>query len=425
MIPPAQWTGRDYSTWQEGLVAMKTTKSTDENDRYASLRLIDWFHLERVQTARVMVVGAGAIGNEVLKNLALLGVGNILIVDPDRIESSNLSRSILYRESDVGELKVEVAERALRAINPVINVRSFAGKIEEVFGLGVWRRVDVVIGCLDNREARYYVNRVAREMGTPWINAGIGPLNGQVQVFQPGEAACYECHFTESAYEEIRLSCGIRDRQMEAEQKVPTTPTLASLVAAIQVQEMLKLLDGESWVGRSLAGREFKYLGSASEVETISLPRRDDCPAHERIEEGSLIELPAASSATSSAAEILDVVRRQFGAEAVIELRHELAVERVCHRCGTVGRLLKRRLSLEVGDLICGTCGLRGEIVTTHQLGLPTEDYREDFLDLPLAALGIPPLEILRVLCPDGNEAYLELTGDLQQVTGTGIGLNQ
>jgi molybdopterin/thiamine biosynthesis adenylyltransferase len=402
----------------------KTTMSAGENDRYASLRLIDWFSLERVQTARVMVVGAGAIGNEVLKNLALLGVGNILIVDPDRIESSNLSRSILYRESDVGELKVEVAKRALRVINPAISVQSFAGKIEEVFGLGVWRRVDVVIGCLDNREARFYVNRAAREMGTPWINAGIGPLNGQVQVFQPGNAACYECHFTESAYEEIRLSCGIRDRQLEAEQKVPTTPTLASLVAAIQVQEMLKLLDEDSWIGRSLAGREFKYLGTVSDAETISMPRRDDCPAHEQIEEGGLIELPSASSVTTSAAEILDEARRQFGTGAVIELRHELAVERVCRKCGTTARLLKRRQNLVVGDLICGTCGLRGEIVTTHQLGLPTEDYFEDFLDLPLANLGIPPLEILRVLCPDGNEAYLELTGDLHQFASDGIVLN-
>ncbi|HEY0367356.1 MAG TPA: ThiF family adenylyltransferase, partial [Pyrinomonadaceae bacterium] len=88
------------------------------NDRDASLKLIDWFDVERVRAAKILVVGAGAIGNEALKNLALLGIGHIFIVDRDTIEMSNLSRSVLYRATDNGKDKAEVAARAVRELNP-------------------------------------------------------------------------------------------------------------------------------------------------------------------------------------------------------------------------------------------------------------------------------------------------------------------
>ena len=71
-------------------------------DRDASLKLIDWFDIERVRSARILVIGAGAIGNEVLKNLALLGIGHVFIYDKDTIDMSNLSRSVLFRASDAG-----------------------------------------------------------------------------------------------------------------------------------------------------------------------------------------------------------------------------------------------------------------------------------------------------------------------------------
>ncbi len=390
--------------------------STEQNDRYEVLRQIDWFSLDRVQEAMILVVGAGAIGNEVLKNLALLGIGRILIVDPDTIEASNLSRSILFREHDLGRPKAEVAARAIRQINPQVEVIPFIGRIEEVFGLGVWRRIDVVIGCLDNRAARYYVNRTARLAGSPWINAGIGALNGQVQVFLPGEHACYECQFSDSAYEEIRISCGIRDRQMESERRVPTTPTIASLVAAIQVQETLKLLDVESWADRTLAGREFKFHGSIGEAESIKLPHRDDCPAHDVIQPEEIIERPDCRVERTSAAEILNLGVEALGRGAFIQLGFELAVERACPNCQSRTRLLKPRLGLRVDDLLCPECGRLTQIVTTHHLGRPTSDYIEDFLELPLASIGIAPLEMIQILGPAGEQTWIELTGDLETI---------
>ena len=80
-----------------------------EEDRFSRFKLIGWWDQAKLARAKVLVVGAGALGNEIVKNLALLGVGNVLIADMDRIENSNLSRSVLYRAADNGQFKAEAA----------------------------------------------------------------------------------------------------------------------------------------------------------------------------------------------------------------------------------------------------------------------------------------------------------------------------
>src|SRR5262245_54273409 len=98
-------------------------------DRFDRFRLIGWWDQERLRQAKVVVVGAGALGNEIIKNLALLGVGNLFIADLDDVENSNLSRSILYRANDNGRSKAEVAAEAARDIYPDMNVQHFRGNI--------------------------------------------------------------------------------------------------------------------------------------------------------------------------------------------------------------------------------------------------------------------------------------------------------
>src|SRR5207253_6035184 len=89
----------------------------DDSDRYSRLRLIGWWDQEKLRAAKVLVVGAGAIGNEVLKNLALLGVGHVWVIDCDEIEDSNLTRSILFRQADCGRSKAIAAAESVRNIN--------------------------------------------------------------------------------------------------------------------------------------------------------------------------------------------------------------------------------------------------------------------------------------------------------------------
>src|SRR3954447_4523374 len=107
--------------------------------RFARFKLIGWWDQQRLSRARVAVIGAGALGNEIVKNLALLGVGHVLIADMDRIENSNLSRSVLYRERDNGADKATAAATAARDIYPDIKAHSFVGNIVHDLGLGAFR----------------------------------------------------------------------------------------------------------------------------------------------------------------------------------------------------------------------------------------------------------------------------------------------
>lgn len=134
--------------------------------------LLSWFKKDRVKNARVLVAGAGALGNEVVKNLALFGVGHIYVVDFDRIEISNLTRSVLFREDDAynHRYKAEVVAQRAREINPQIEVIPIVGNLASEVGLGLYRSVDVVIGCLDSRIARYLLNRMSIRAGKSWID---------------------------------------------------------------------------------------------------------------------------------------------------------------------------------------------------------------------------------------------------------------
>src|SRR5882672_9331763 len=127
-------------------------------DRFSRFRLVPWWDQNKIRATRVLVVGAGALGNEILKNLALLGFEQIVVVDLDRIEESNLSRTILYRASDIGEYKAHVAARSTEAILPGAVVRPLVANIMYDCGLGLFRWADLILAGLDNREARLWIN---------------------------------------------------------------------------------------------------------------------------------------------------------------------------------------------------------------------------------------------------------------------------
>ena len=382
------------------------------NDRDATLKLIDWFDVERVRSAKVMVVGAGAIGNEVLKNLALLGIGHVFIVDRDTIEMSNLSRSVLYRAADNGADKAAVAARAVRELNPGVKTTWQKGDVTLDVGLGLLRRMDVIIGCLDNNQARLYINRACWKTGKPWIDAGIGQLNGQVRVFVPGNGACYECALSEAQYEEMRIPCNLLASKYEAEGKIPTTPTIASIMGAVQAQEALKLLDASRWEGRTLSGREFLFNGTVGESSVVTLPVKENCFAHSALDFSKLVELNEASVANTTANELLAIARERLNDDVVIVLNFELCVEIRCPNCRQATRALRPERKVYREELRCDRCGQERYLVTTHTLGGVQTEYDEDFLDMKLADLGIPPLEILEARRQNGVSVYLELTGD-------------
>ena len=149
-----------------------------------------------------------------MKNLALVGLGTTYLIDLDVVEPSNLSRSVLFRAEDGGQPKAEVAARRARELNPEITIIPMHGNVITDLGLGLFADVDLVIGCLDNREARLWVNRQCWKVGTPWIDAGIQEIQGVVKVFVPPDSACYECAMTERDYQllNLRYSCPLLSR---------------------------------------------------------------------------------------------------------------------------------------------------------------------------------------------------------------------
>lgn len=387
----------------------ETIVITDPNsDRYHTFGYISWWQQEIVRDATVLVVGAGALGNEVLKNLALMGIGNILIADFDTIEDSNLSRSVLFRQSDRGKSKSEVAAAAVKELNPDVNVRAWNGDVNFEMGLGVFRHVDVVIGCLDNREARLSLNRFSWAINKPWVDGAIQELMGIVRVFWPGRGACYECTLTDEDYQiiSLRYSCPLLARENILQGKVPTTPTSASIVAAFQTQEALKIIhDLEVQPGKALM-----INGLTNDIYTTEYPVKEFCMSHSTLE--PIVELPERTAAGTSLGDLLEIARERLGPESVLEFDGELVVSMRCPDCGVESKILRRMARLSESVFGCSNCGGRREMELTHRI-----DGSEDFLSSTLAEIDIPDLGIIRAR--NGKErVYYELTGDLERVLG-------
>lgn len=373
-----------------------------DSDRYHTFGYISWWQQEVVRNATVLVIGAGALGNEVIKNLALMGIGNILIADFDTIEDSNLSRSVLFRATDRGRRKVDAAAEAVKAINPDVKVKAWHGDINYEMGLGVFRHVDAIVGCLDNREARLSINRFSWAIDRPWVDGAIQELMGIVRVFRPGDGACYECTLTDLDYQiiNLRYSCPLLARQDILMGKVPTTPTSASIVAAFQTQEALKLLHNME----VQPGKALMINGLTNDIYLTEYPIKEYCMSHSRLE--PIVELPETTAAGTTLAEMLAIARERLGEEAVLEFDSELVVSMTCDSCGNEEPIFKRMARLYEDAATCPTCGAKREMNMTHRI-----TGEEDFLDRTFAEVDVPPLGIIRAR--NGSErVYFELTGD-------------
>jgi molybdopterin/thiamine biosynthesis adenylyltransferase/DNA-binding transcriptional regulator YhcF (GntR family) len=373
-------------------------------DRLGTFDFISWWDRKNVKDAKVLVVGAGALGNEVIKNLALMGVGHLFIVDFDTIQAANLSRSPLFRESDSGRRKAEVAAARVKELNPNVHVQYLHGDVTTSLGLGVIRRMDVVVGCLDNREARLALNRFCYWMNKPWVDGAIQELLGLVRVFVPGEGACFECSLTEQARRDlaVRYSCPLLARQNVLLGKVPTTPTIASIIGAMQAQEALKIIHGMPVE----AGKVIHFNGMINQMHTTTYRAREDCESHWIY--GEVTELPARSD-TTPVEELLRIARTDLGPEAIIELDQELILTLECPTCRTVEQIMRPISEVSFEMAHCPACGNLRETRMSH--GITGE---ENFLYRTLSSLGVPPLHILRAYNTQEYRFY-ELTGDLPE----------
>ena len=377
--------------------------------------LLSWFRQDRLDRARVMVVGCGALGNEVLKNLALFGVGHLAVVDFDSVEPSNLTRSILFGRADAEarRAKVDAVAARIRAINPAIEVLPLRGDICHDVGLGLLRRMDVVVGCMDNRWARYCLNRLCMRAGVAWVDGGIDGLEGTARVFMPGRN-CYACTLGPEALKDLsyRLSCSSVVRRNEAAGRAPTTPVIASVIGAVQAQEAVKLLHPDQLASgelTSLCGRMFYYEGQHCTSRVVEFAGYDDgCPEHERWQPVEETDLDTGQTV----GEVLESLSARFGCRRVeIHLRNHCFVDYLLTRRD------ERRVEVMLPDYAVGRRveedpvlgGLPLHTLYQHELKTLGPDF--PYPELTLARVGIPPWDVLHVDTELGVR-YVELADE-------------
>ena len=397
-------------------------------DRYARHYLLEGWDQTRLATARVLVAGVGAVGNEVVKLLALMGVGHLRLVDFDTIELSNLTRSVLFRETDVGQGKAQVAADRAHALNPDVDAQWTRGNLEFDVGLGVYRSMDVVIGCLDSINARLALNRACNRAGVPWINTGIEATLAEIALFASRDTAapeaCFECAMSETLWERRnqRFSCGGLRADLP-ENTVPTTAVVASLAAAYAVNEAMLLLHGRkgteektqltieepaplnsqlSTLNSGLAFSQKLYLTVAPYgLQTVTLPRNVSCLAHELWEPVTVLE---AAAAELGVAELL----AQAGMpEGVVELGFDLLTEMQCLNCGRSETILQPVETCSLALNHCPNCDTPARQPQT----VSWLDKDSAWARYSLAALRIPEHQILAIKQEDARH-YVQISGE-------------
>lgn len=238
--------------------------SDAELERYSrQLVLPEWGEAQqlRLRRARVLVVGAGALGSPVATYLVGAGVGRVGVLDSDEVEISNLHRQHLHFTPDAGVAKAHSAAAKLRFLNPDVIVDPYQARLEEGNALALVADQDLVVDCSDSFATRYAVNAACCRAGVPLVEAGALGFTGLVMAIQPGESACYRCAFPTPPPDPV--SCATAGILGPA----------AGVVGSLQALEALKLL------ARLPVRDGFLQIDLMDVAVTrVAVERRPDCP---------------------------------------------------------------------------------------------------------------------------------------------------
>lgn len=386
---------------------------------------IKWWSQEAIRNARILISGAGAIGNEVIKNACLIGFGNIMIADMDKISTSNLSRTVLFTADDVGKYKAEVAAKRAREMSvcPDVKVQYFVGDIVRELGTGVFRQFDLVLGCLDNYECRISVNHRCNQLGIPYVDGGIWELTWGVQVYHYPESSCLACGLSSGMLEQElkkRYSCGAKQHRQIAEKKAPTIQVASASAGALMVQEAAKIVNNQP----VSYGRKYVYEGMNNTFETVRVPVKEECLYHDTFDE--IIRTDFTNQITLK--EFLDWVSADHeGKTFFIDILGDYKFTTVakCRTCGAELSLFQPEYKLYIEDIYCEDC-MREKKFNTDGIRVESEDLTElraedpRLANLTLEQLGIPKAHIITVrnVSQEDECYYYELSADLPEALG-------
>lgn len=241
--------------------------SDAELDRYARhivLREVGGAGQNRLRGAKVLVVGAGALGSPVALYLAAAGVGRMVLADDDTVGLSNLQRQVIFRSSDDGRAKVEAAAEAVTALNPHVAVTTLARRItaedrDLVAGF------DLVLDGTDSFASRFAINQACVAAGVPLIAGSIAQWEGQLTIWDPAKGApCLACLFPEPPAQGLAPSCA----------EAGVVGALPGVIGSMMALEAIKLLTG---AGAVLRGRMLIFDGLWGENRAIAMKRREGC----------------------------------------------------------------------------------------------------------------------------------------------------
>lgn len=363
--------------------------------RYARHQLIPGWDQARLAAATVVIVGVGALGNEVAKNLALAGVGRLVLCDPDVVAESNLSRTVLFGpwdrapqvppECGAGVAKVDAAAASLRRLVPGIEVEARAGDLSAGVGLGELAEAAAVLGCLDTRRARLRLLGRCALVEAPLVDGGTVPWGGEVRLRLSASEPCYGCSLTphQRGASDLPWSC------TEASEDQPAGASIASsaLIAAWMTAAALRVIFGDPLGYRLL--HVDAVLGQAA---SVTVERDPSCPHHRPI--GVAEEIAVESGST-----VADLLA-WLPAEAEPLTWESFLLPGNCANCGTHSGIVQY---LEAESMLCTGCGQR--------TGLPlTQRIRDAGNSVVLRDLGVAPREILAVGMSRGEFRWLRLS---------------
>jgi len=373
-----------------------------------------------------LVVGAGALGNEVVKNLALLGVGCLTVLDRDVVELSNLTRSVLFCTPDIDDHvrrrtpKAKLAAARAREINPDVTVAAHVGEIAD-FGSGAIRHVDLVFSCLDNEMARLELSWVCNRLNKPLVDGGLGLINaasGLVSLFPGADGPCYLCRKGADRRRELLQElqgredpCGLKERLQREAGIIATTPTMASIVAALQVEIGLRRVtlapDSPADVGTSCR----IVLHPQILLERLTFARSPRCLLHDPASViREVAEFHDRDSATWSPAALL----AECGADGgFLSFDWPMTARAECRGCHHMWEPWLRRARFRAQP--CPACGNRDVVETEVVTGI---DAASPWATRPLAALGLPAGHIHEVVIgagPSQRRCHIEVSGDLAE----------
>jgi adenylyltransferase/sulfurtransferase len=218
----------------------------------------------KLKAGSVLLIGAGGLGSPVALYLAAAGVGRIGLVDPDRVEETNLQRQIAHGYSTLGHQKTESAAARMLDLNPDLQVERHDVFLSVDNALDLISGYDVVVDGTDNFPTRYLVNDACTKLGKPNVFGGVLRFDGQLSVFDARFGPCYRCLFPEPPPIELAPNCS----------EAGVLGVLPGVIGALQATEVIKLLAG---IGTPMIGRMLIYDGLDLSFDTITLAKNPEC----------------------------------------------------------------------------------------------------------------------------------------------------